>query len=60
MVPALVESIRTAGLVLVTDMTGSKADQTLSTAAAATTSTRDGIDGVLDQNGVMRFGPMMV
>ena len=54
MVPALIESIKVAGLVLVTNTSG---DSTLSEQDFAARSFRmpEGIDGVLRGNGVLRF-----
>ena len=51
MVPALVESVKVAGLVLVTD-TSEDADES---AAARNYRMPDGVDGVLRGNGVLRF-----
>lgn len=57
MVPALVESIKVAGLVLVTDTSEENSPRTASTSVAAQRSYRmpDGVDGILKGNGVLRF-----
>ena len=51
MVPALVESVKVAGLVLVTD-TSEDVDES---AANRNYRMPDGVDGVLRGNGVLRF-----
>ena len=51
MVPALVESVKVAGLVLVTDTSGDRGV----TAAQRDYRMPDGVDGVLRGNGVLRF-----
>lgn len=51
MVPALVESVKVAGLVLVTDTSG----DTGVPAAQRGYRMPDGVDGVLRGNGVLRF-----
>lgn len=56
MVPTLVQSIRAAGLVLVTDTS----EVAPSEAAPANASMHEGIEGVLGRNGVLRFGPVMM
>ena len=56
MVPALVESIRAAGLVLVTDTSELAPSET----ASATVSMHEGIEGMLGRNGILRFGPAMM
>jgi CDK inhibitor PHO81 len=58
--PALIESIKTAGLVLVTDITDSPAEgasqQTnLHVANPRRQTTPDGVDGYLKGNGVLCF-----
>ncbi|MCJ1461703.1 phosphate system positive regulatory protein pho81 [Pseudocyphellaria aurata] len=57
MVPALVESIKVAGLVLVTDTSEENSPRTASSSVAAQRSYRmpDGVDGILKGNGVLRF-----
>ncbi|KAI9794819.1 MAG: phosphate system positive regulatory protein pho81 [Peltula sp. TS41687] len=57
MAPALVDSIRAAGLVLVADTMGSRS---IPSFEKVKVSVPPGIDGVLHKNGVMRFGPMMM
>ena len=54
MVPSLINSIKTAGLVLVTD---TSEDQQGAEAAASGAEFRmlEGVDGVLKGNGVLRF-----
>ncbi|KAI9812555.1 MAG: phosphate system positive regulatory protein pho81 [Phylliscum demangeonii] len=79
MVPALVESIRAAGLVLVTDTSRTATAMDVTSLAPASTSiapnaaphttatppapgphrAHSGIDGVLSENGILRFGPLM-
>ena len=51
MVPSLVESIKVAGLVLVTDTSEEQA----STPAVAAYRMPEGVDGILKGNGVLRF-----
>ena len=53
MVPTLINSIKTAGLVLVTDT--SEELGTESAAAATGYRMLEGVDGVLRGNGVLRF-----
>jgi CDK inhibitor PHO81 len=53
MVPALVESVKVAGLVLVTDTSGEEDNGEPS--SSSYTRLREGIDGVLKGNGVLRF-----
>ncbi|KAI9811445.1 MAG: phosphate system positive regulatory protein pho81 [Pycnora praestabilis] len=58
MVPALIESIKVAGLVLVTDTTGTSSDNkdtTATTAASYFYGLSEGIDGALRGNGVLGF-----
>ena len=57
MAPALVNSIRAAGLVLVADTLGSRSTPTTE---KVDLSVPQGVDGVLHKNGMMRFGPMMM
>ena len=54
MVPALIESVKVAGLVLVTD---SSMDGTTTKDTAESRSYRmpNGVDGILKANGVLRF-----
>lgn len=54
--PALIESIKTAGLVLVSDITDSVADNgSLHVATPRRQTTPDGVDGFLRGNGVLCF-----
>lgn len=57
--PALIESIKTAGLVLVSDITDSVADNgtqaSLHVAQPRRQATPDGVDGFLRGNGVLCF-----
>lgn len=58
--PALIESIKTAGLVLVSDITDSAADGGLDNAGLKVAQPRryrtpDGVDGFLRGNGVLCF-----
>ena len=54
--PALIESIKTAGLVLVSDITDSVADNgSLQIAQPRRQTTPDGVDGFLRGNGVLCF-----
>lgn len=57
--PALIESIKTAGLVLVTDITDLSAEGTTATSLHVATprrqTTPDGVDGYLRGNGVLCF-----
>lgn len=57
--PALIESIKTAGLVLVTDVSDSSAhrgaEANLGVARPRRESVPSGVDGVLEGNGVLRF-----
>ena len=55
MVPALIESIKVAGLVLVSDTSEDSTARTRSMAAARSYRMPDGVDGVLRGNGVLRF-----
>lgn len=55
--PALIETIKTAGLVLITDVSDAE-DQRTNTLAVANPSFHgmpDGVDGFLKGNGVLRF-----
>ena len=54
--PALIESIKTAGLVLVTDITDSPQDASYPAIAQPRSSaTPEGVDGFLRGNGVLFF-----
>jgi CDK inhibitor PHO81 len=58
--PALIESIKTAGLVLVTDITDSPVESTAESASLHVANPRrqntpDGVDGYLKGNGVLCF-----
>ncbi|KAI9819419.1 MAG: phosphate system positive regulatory protein pho81 [Thelocarpon impressellum] len=55
MVPALIESVKVAGLVLVKNMSGEGAPGDLAASAPAFQLEQDGVDGVLWDNGVLRF-----
>ena len=57
MVPALIESIKVAGLVLVTDTSEEDSPRTAASSAAAQRSYRipEGVDGIFKGNGVLRF-----
>lgn len=55
MVPALVESIKVAGLVLVTDRSGSEGERERNRAAPVWQGVQEGVDGVLVGEGVLRF-----
>lgn len=56
MVPSLIESVKVAGLVLVTDTS----DQHLPTDSAARSYRMpEGVDGVLKGNGILRFNEMI-
>ena len=54
MVPSLINSIKVAGLVLVTDTSEEHA-----TTAAKSYRMPEGVDGVLRGNGVLRFNKMI-
>ncbi|KAI9776676.1 MAG: phosphate system positive regulatory protein pho81, partial [Candelina submexicana] len=54
-VPALVESIKVAGLVLVTDTSGPQRYEVPANSVAPLQGLADGVDGVLRGNGVLRF-----
>ena len=54
MVPALIESIKVAGLVLVTD-TSDEAVTAGRSAAKNSFHMPDGVDGILKGNGILRF-----
>jgi CDK inhibitor PHO81 len=57
--PALIESIKTAGLVLVSDISdeaqGDISQQALHVARPSSESVPSGVDGYLQGNGVLRF-----
>ena len=55
MVPALIESIKVAGLVLITDSSQDSAP----TSAARGYRMPEGVDGMLRGNGVLRFNEMI-
>lgn len=57
MVPALIESIKVVGLVLVTDTSEEKPPRKATSSVAPQRSYRmpDGVDGILKGNGVLRF-----
>ncbi len=65
MVPALVESIRDAGLVLVSDSSeereeeGNQPNNKTAMAAVPPPPPNVRVDGILNANGVLRFGPIM-
>ena len=52
--PALIEAIKTAGLVLISDQSGSSED-TLPTGFSLLHGGPDGVDGTLRQNAVLHF-----
>jgi len=54
-VPALIESIKEAGLVLVSDASSSSSARGQGLTARALSGTQDGIDGVLKSHGVLTF-----
>lgn len=56
MVPTLIESIKVAGLVLVTD---TSEEQSPTGTGARSYRMPDGVDGVLRGNGVLRFNEMI-
>ena len=56
MVPSLIESIKVAGLVLVTDTSEENAS---GGSAARATRMPEGVDGMLRGNGVLRFNEMI-
>jgi CDK inhibitor PHO81 len=56
MVPSLIESIKVAGLVLVTD---TSEERTQSGPAARSYRMPEGVDGMLRGNGVLRFNEMI-
>lgn len=58
MVPSLIESIKVAGLVLVTD-TSEEAPASGSAAPANSYRMPEGVDGMLRGNGVLRFNEMI-
>ena len=58
MVPSLIESIKVAGLVLVTD-TSEDPPPSGASAPARTYSMPEGVDGMLRGNGVLRFSEMI-
>jgi CDK inhibitor PHO81 len=56
LVPALIESIKNAGLVLITDISDSETtDNNLMVARPRGESVPNGVDGYLKGNGVLRF-----
>jgi hypothetical protein len=64
MVPALVESIRDAGLVLVSDSSEEEEEENQpnnksAMAAVPPPPPNVRVDGILNANGVLRFGPVM-
>lgn len=54
-VPALVKSIKVAGLVLVSDASGDAGGPEANAALPAFSGLPDGVVGILKSNGVMRF-----
>lgn len=56
MVPSLIESIKVAGLVLVTD---TSEDNPSSGSAVRSYRMPEGVDGMLKGNGVLRFNEMI-
>lgn len=55
MVPSLIESIKVAGLVLVTDTS----EERTSSSAERAYHMPEGVDGMLKGNGVLRFNEMI-
>jgi len=55
LVPALIEAIKVAGLVLVSDASNAEHDQTRSSAAPPFDGVPEGVDGILKGNRVLRF-----
>lgn len=55
MVPSLIESIKVAGLVLVTDTS----EEHMSSSAERAYRMPEGVDGMLRGNGVLRFNEMI-
>ena len=58
MIPSLIESIKIAGLVLVTD-TSREQPSAAQKAAQLTYRMPEGVDGILKDNGVLRFNEMI-
>ena len=58
MVPSLIESIKVAGLVLVTD-TSKESLASGPSAAARSYRMPEGVDGILKGNGILRFNEMI-
>ena len=56
MVPSLIESIKVAGLVLITD---TSEEQAPSSGGARAYRVPEGVDGMLHSNGVLRFNEMI-
>ena len=56
MVPSLIESVKVAGLVLVTDRSE---ENPLSGSAVRSYRMPEGVDGVLKGNGILRFNEMI-
>jgi len=54
-VPALIESIKEAGLVLVSDASSWSSESQQGATALALSSSHEGIDGVLKNHGVLTF-----
>lgn len=54
-VPALVNAVKVAGLVLVSDAQGSTTTAVGNSRARRTTSLPEGVDGVLQSSGVLKF-----
>jgi CDK inhibitor PHO81 len=55
MVPALIHSVKVAGLVLVTNTSGDSASDNTESHCYSSFRMPDGVDGVLKGNGVLRF-----
>lgn len=56
MVPSLIEAVKVAGLVLVTD---TSEEHLSSNAAARSFRMPEGVDGMLKSNGILRFNEMI-
>ena len=56
MVPSLIESVKVAGLVLVTD---TSEDNTPSASTVRSYRMPEGVDGMLKGNGILRFNEMI-
>ena len=58
MVPSLIESIKVAGLVLVTD-TSEESPPSAASTVARSYRMPEGVDGILRGNGILRFNEMI-